>query len=198
MIKLNLGCGLHFKKGFINVDNFFTEQDMKGKKGIFKQSIFEKGAKFVKADIGALPFPDNYADYVELFNVIEHFPMRTVIDKLKEIYRVMKPKANFLILTNSMDGICADWLRMCAQPPFKPDEYINISEVIYGNQWHQGEFHQCPFTPSFLNYCLTQAGFTKGVIAIIPKHAKLPKIGSAEIRKGAVARNDLLYAEITK
>lgn len=197
-VSLNLGSGIYVRKGFINVDKAYTLEELKSKKGAFKNAIVEKGGEYIQADILHLPFKDNYADYVELLNTIEHFPMRQVIDYMKEIYRVMKPKAKLIILTNNMDGLAVDWLQMASRPPFNLKEYFEVAETIYGNQLGPGEFHCCPFTPAFLNYVLTSAGFKTGFIGILKKGSKTPTIGTIKPKKHSVCRNDLLYAEATK
>ncbi|MCK9370939.1 methyltransferase domain-containing protein [Candidatus Dojkabacteria bacterium] len=200
MVKLNLGCGIWFRKGFINVDYYIDEEEVLSKKGGAAAAIVEKGYKFVKADIKDMPFPDDYADYVELMNTIEHFPMHHVVEYLKEIHRVMKRGAKLIILTNDMTGLAIDWLQMVSNSDFNPKNYIDVAETIYGNQYGDslGELHRVPFTPVYLNYCLFNAGFTKGVIGLIPKGAPIPKVGTLKEAKGMVARNNLLVAEMEK
>jgi ubiquinone/menaquinone biosynthesis C-methylase UbiE len=201
---LNLGCGGWFRKGFINVDNYIDEEAMKkgikSKEGRYKNCIVEKDAKFVKADIKHLPFPDNYADYVELMNTIEHFPIYQVVENMKEVCRVMKPGAKLIILTNNFDGLFADWLTNVANPPFDIKEYCNIAEEIFGNQvGGEGETHKCPFNVTFMNYVLVQAGFKDGTIGILKKGTVMPMVGTVKAaNKNAVCRNDLLIAEVTK
>lgn len=196
---LNLGCGVQIKTGFINVDKFYTEKEIRGKKGSFKGADVQPGGKYVQADILHLPFKDDYADYVEMTQVIEHLPMRGIVDYLKEIRRVMKKGATLLINTNNFDGLAMDWLAMAGRTPMNLEEYISVSETIYGNQLAGGEFHTCPFNPTFMNYILTQAGFTDGKIYVLKKGDLAPTIGSVKpFKKGSVLRNDLVIAEAVK
>ena len=198
-ICLNLGCGIETKKGFINVDKFYTYEELTSKKGLFKSAVIAPGAKYVQADILHLPFKDDYADYVELINCIEHLPMRGVIDYIKEIRRVMKKGAKLLIITNNMDGLALDWLNMLAHPPFNLEEFISVSETIYGNQLAEGEVHRCPFNPTFMNVVLSSAGFMDGKVFAFTKGALCPVFGSVKpYKKGAVLRNDLVVAEAVK
>jgi len=198
---LNLGCGIWLRKGFINVDNFIDFEKLLKKEGPYKYAKIEKGAKWVKADIKNMPFPDNYADYVEMMNTIEHFPMYQMVEYLKEIHRVMKKGAKLIIMTNQFDGCAKDWIDMRLEGNFDPKKYYDVAEVIYGNQYghSEGEVHRCPFTQQFLNYILNGAGFYKGEMYTIPKGVKLPKVGTVDPpHKNSVARNDLLYAIIEK
>lgn len=198
IIRLNLGCGLETKKGFINVDSYYNEEDLKSRKGRFKNSKWYKGCKYIKADILELPFPDNYADYVELANVIEHLPFRQVLPALIEIRRVMKKGATLLVATNDWDDICLDWVGMALSKQFDINIYRNLTEVMYGNQLNEGEFHKTPFNAAFLDTNLSTAGFKKGRIVLIKRNSPIPKIGSLTIIKNAVARNSLLIAEAVK
>lgn len=196
---LNLGCGVEVKKGFINVDKFYTYEQLTSKQGIFKQAKIDKGAKYVQADILKLPFEDNSVDYIELMNVIEHLPMKQMVSHIKEIRRVMKPKAQLIILTNNMNGLAIDWLDMVNHPPFDLQQFINVAETIYGNQFAEGETHRCPFNQEFMNFVLTQSGFTEGKVVLLRKGDLCPVLGSAKpFRKDAVLRNDLVYAEAIK
>lgn len=196
-IALNLGCGLECKKGFINVDKFYTYEELTSNKGFFKQAIIDKDAKYIQADILHLPFKDDYADYVEMYNTIEHFPMKHVIDYIKEIYRVMKKGAMLRIMTNNMDGLAVDWLEMAVHT-FDIHKFYDVAETIYGNQAADGEVHRCPFTPIFLNYIITQGGFSNGKIFELRRNTEVVSFGSAKAAKDKVYRNDLLFVEAVK
>lgn len=198
-IKLNLGCGIHMRSGFINVDKFMTEKQIRSKKGWFKHAVVEPNSKFVQSDIGKMPFPDNYTDYVEMCQVIEHFPMRQIVTYMKEVYRVMKKGGRLNFTVPSFNGAVADWMYMVSNPPFNPEEYINLAEIIYGNQLSEGESHKCPLTPDFMNYVLTNAGFTKGKLYVVRKGVKVSLIKWLQpLTKNAVFRNDQIIGEIEK
>lgn len=90
MIKLNLGCGNDYRKGWINVD--FNKE--------------------VKADVYAdfakkLPFKDNYADVVLLDNVLEHIMPERYFAFLEELYRICKHGAIVHIYTPHYSGMYA-------------------------------------------------------------------------------------------
>lgn len=202
-IKLNLGCGIYVKKGWINVDKYLTEKGLKSKKGEYKNSTFEKGAKFVQADVAKMPFPDNYADLAEAHELLEHLALIEVIPAMKEIYRVLKPGGKFIAHCPSFDGLALDWLDMTVNQDLDLKQYQDIADTIYGNQVHDGEFHKTPFNVKFMNYCLVQAGFVDGVIGVYKKGIKTPKMGEFTIphdpnRGKTVLRNDTIYVEVTK
>jgi len=181
-MKLNLGCGTQQRKGFVNVDNYVD-----GKKGY----------RFVKADIRKLPFDDNSVDYVEMMSVLEHLPYRDTITTLDEIYRVMKPSAELVILTENFDGLALDWIRMCMEG-FNPQEYLKVVETIYGNQLNEGEYHKTAFNPKFLEICLRTAGFNIKSLANYPKNSPIPKFGTVPANPKMFLRSDQLLAIATK
>ena len=199
MIKLNLGSGLWLKSGFINVDKYYTEEQLRSKKGAFKNAKVEPNAKFIQADIGKLPFPDNYADYVEMNQVIEHFPVKSIATYMKEVYRVMKKGGKLVASMPNFNGIIADWIYMISNPPFNPAEYLDLAEVIYGNQLCGGEYHSCPITPEFINFILTSVGFKKGSVFIARKGTKVTEVKwLVPLQKNSVFRNDNIILEAEK
>ena len=196
MIKLNLGCGIWIKKGYITVD-LYNPDDLKNKVGSLKNCVWEKGAKYIQANIKQLPFPDNYADVVQLFEVIEHIPYSQVIYVLKEINRVMKKGGKLLITAPCMDGLIKDWLNIMTAK-FKYENYEEVMQTMYGGQTSFGEFHNGAINPQLMNYYFVKSGFTQGKMEIIPKYSPLKAFGSSKWVKGTLARNETLLAEVIK
>ncbi len=171
---MKLGSGVSLADGFINVDNYFDLKDLeegqKKKKGHFQKARVTKDTKFVRADICDLPFEDNYADYIECNDVIEHQPMRMVGVFLKEIYRVLKPGCIAGICTTNFDELARLWSINITGNKFETTEdwekYIKLSQVIYGNQAGEGEFHKVAFNPFTIAYHLQVAGFKAENIVI--------------------------------
>lgn len=75
MIKLNLGCGSDIKKEYINSD--ILGGDVKWDLTIFPW-----------------PWPDNYADEILMFHVLEHLP--DTYKTINEIRRILKPNGKFI------------------------------------------------------------------------------------------------------
>lgn len=186
-IKINLGCGIRMFPNYINVD-------ILDKKHIKKA----KGAKYVQSDIRNLPFENNYADQVEMYSVIEHFPFREITDVLKEVHRILKPGGKLIIKTDDFDDIALDWVRM-RMSNFDLAQYQNVMETAYGNQQHEGEFHKVCMTNDFLNWALVNAGFNSGTITKLPKNTPIKRVGGMfKPKKEMVYRNTQLLAEVTK
>jgi len=171
-IKLNLGCGIYVAKGWINLDKFYTKEELLNKLGGCKNAVYEEGAEYVQADICKMPFPDKYADHVEAHEVLEHLGLHQIVTALVEIRRVMKPGARFLASSPSFDGLVTDWLSLMNWPEFDPKRWFDIAQTIYGNQAGEGEFHRIPLNYQSVNFILNQAGFTKGSIGVFRAGSK--------------------------
>lgn len=178
---LNLGSGVSLSSDFINVDNYFTLEDLKqgqkSKEGNFKNARVTKDTKFVKADIFNLPFKDNYADYIECNDTIEHQPIRSIGKFLSEIYRVLKPGGKLCMSTTNFDELARLWTINITGSKFNKTEdwerYMKLSQVIYGNQASAGEYHKVPFNPIVMAYHLQVAKFKAEniVIEIFPTNS---------------------------
>ncbi len=58
-----------------------------------------KYAQFFEGDAAHMPIKNGIGDIAVFFDVIEHVPVDTEIECLKEIHRVLKPKATLLLST---------------------------------------------------------------------------------------------------
>lgn len=76
-IKLNLGCGMNHKEGYINVDKF--------------------GSPDIQHDLESFPWPweDSSVDEILLIHVLEHLGQdtETYLNIIKQIYRICKDQA---------------------------------------------------------------------------------------------------------
>jgi ubiquinone/menaquinone biosynthesis C-methylase UbiE len=162
----------------------------------------------VEGDILNLPFPDNYADVVEAHQAIEHISMENQVPAYKEIYRVMKKGGRFIMSVPSFNGLCLEFLGMeLRMSEFKPQEWYERAQEFYGIQVNEGEYHRCPQTPSWIVYCLRQAGFNqpKGMV-LFPKQGKMPKNKKFGIMATSpkpfgdttVFRHETIFVEICK
>lgn len=211
-IQINLGCGISLVKDFINVDKFMDKDKLKA--GLYgginsltgEELVVDSSCKFVQADMCELPFKDNYADYIESVDAVEHLPCHRVLLAFKEMYRVLKPGGKLVIITTDFDNLAKLWVKVIAGKPFDEktiDNFTNLMEVIYGNQQHEGEYHTVPMNPHFLGYLLMHAGFEHKKIdmRIFPMGGPVPGRKfqkTLKILKGGSARTDVLWARATK
>ncbi len=197
MIRLNLGAGGWLRAGFTNVD-LYPEDAIRSRQGFFATAKIEDGAEYVQADIRKLPFEDEYADYVEMIDVIEHISWREVVSTLVEVRRVMKIGGKLMISTVNMDGMVLEWLRLMCSPVWESERYSDCVQGIFGSQIADGELHRSPFNPRILGAVLTEAGFENPLIHVIALGSPLIPFGTIDHESGKVARFDLLRAEAVK
>lgn len=86
-MKLNLGAGNTKLDGFISVDLYDTEAD-------------------VRADITELPFDNESVDAIVCYQVIEHVPYNKSQQMFEEMYRVLKPGGSAILETPDIDVVC--------------------------------------------------------------------------------------------
>ena len=211
---LNIGSGVGLADPpFINVDNFFSLEDLKkgkGNKGSpYMNARIPKGVRFVKGDMCDLPFKDNYADYIECNDAIEHVGIYSVEKALREFLRVLKPGGKLAITTTNFNELARLWTAEVTDNLFKTQEdinkYMSLAHVIYGNQKGPGEYHRVPFNPVFMSYLLLSAGFNLKnlVISIYPTGCpdRMPQKAYAHQResfKNTVILTEMMWIEVTK
>ena len=86
-MRLNLGSGNSKIDGFISVDLYDEEAD-------------------VRADISELPFEDNSVEEIVCYQVVEHVPYNKSEQMFSEMYRVLKPGGKVTIETPNIDVVC--------------------------------------------------------------------------------------------
>jgi SAM-dependent methyltransferase len=197
---INLGCGIHLLKGFINIDSAFTRKDLEGKKGIFRDAKIDVGAQFIQADMRKLPFPDNYADYMLSHYSIEHIPLFDVADALKEWHRVLKPTGELYIATLDFDNLASLWLNQASAsvPDFDIGVYFDLAQQIYGNQITAGEYHFTPFNRPAMNHLLAVAGFPYWESKLFPQNTPYQPIKGYPKFKNTVQRFGEIHVKARK
>lgn len=210
---LNLGCGVSLAdRPFINVDNFFDKEDLErgiaAKDDMFVNARVPKDALFVRGDMRKLPFDDNYADYIECNDAIEHMAMADIIPALSEMYRVLKPGCKLALSTTNFDELARLWTLNVTGSPLNTKEQVDrcvtLSQVIYGNQAGAGEFHRSPFNPFLLGYYLQTVGFKLPniTITVFPTNSKFMTPQRAydhfTFGKETVVLTEALWAEAIK
>jgi len=134
IVRLNLGCGLDVRDGFINID------------------LYSDDPRVVGMDIRNLKLPDNIADQIIASDILEHFPHRETRSILKEWARVLKPGGNIIIR-------CPN-LRLQLQAYMRGDWNADIaSYMIFGGQTNPGDYHFVAFDHDTISAHLQATGF---------------------------------------
>lgn len=192
-LKLNLGCGGRAFSGFTNVDKYYTVKELK------ELNAHVENAEFMQADILKLPFPDNSADVIENMDMIEHLKMQAVVPALKEWHRVLKPGGELMVITIDFTGLAKHWISDVGNREFNLQTYIDWSEVIYGIQTDDGQYHKTPFTKEFMEFCLKLAGFSKSEVRIVQRGEQIPpEYRSAPEVAWMYVRSDMLIVHAWK
>lgn len=128
-LKIDLGCGRYKPKGFVGVD------------------VYPGAGIDIVADLNQrFPFPDNCAEMIRAYDVIEHLDNR--IHTMNEIWRIAKPGATVDLFVPSTDGRGA----------FQDPTHISF--------WNINSFkYYCVEHPSYLE--LNQIYGFKGAFSII-------------------------------
>lgn len=116
MKKLNLGSGNNRVDGFISVDLYDEEAD-------------------VRADICELPYPDDSVDEIVCYQVIEHVPYNKSNQMFSEMYRVLKPQGTVIVETPDIDVVCRQILEEGLQ-----DKWIYNLVGEYHRPWDKERY----------------------------------------------------------
>lgn len=186
---VNLGCGTHImrEKGvkWINIDDFELSKS--------------EDKSFLRGDIRKLPLESNSIDYIICDQVLEHMSMADVPVVLYEIRRVLKKGGRCCILVPDFEEAAKMWMGANLNVEFEPMKYKWYSEVVYGNQAHEGEFHKTPMCAGYLHYLLNLVGLTQHTITYWPTLGVVPKFpGMRPYKDSARLRNAQLGVDMIK
>jgi predicted SAM-dependent methyltransferase/uncharacterized coiled-coil protein SlyX len=140
--RLNIGCGRVKKSGYLNVDvDGSVKPDL-----VFSLDL-------------PLPFASSIFDLIEAYHVVEHVYPWTILNILKELWRVLRPGGGLAIECPSIESACA-WLLRNSQ--YGLDSQMGMW-AIYGDPNPKNPFHmhRWGYTPITLAGFLKQAGFVR-------------------------------------
>lgn len=136
MKKLNLGAGVYYKPGYVNID-------------IDEQSVAD-----VKLDIVRLPYETNSIKEIEASHILEHFDILWMPFILAEWHRVLIPGGSIYLETPHL----AKNIRRFRFQSY--NKRRNTIRFLYGIDIKEN-FHKSGYTTGFLRKALKMAGFQK-------------------------------------
>lgn len=123
MIKLNLGCGPKLLPGFINCD---------------LSGNWSKVKPDVECDVTKpLPFPDEYADEIHAYHLLEHLNRWEAPDILRDWQRVLKPGGLLVLEMPCLDKIVSLYAHALIDGT-APDQRLTIMG-LYGDPGYRNE-----------------------------------------------------------
>jgi len=130
MDRLNLGCGNKKFSDFLNVD------------------IRPEVKPDIILDISDLSqFENQTFSYILAMDILEHFPHARVWPVLTEWVRCLKIGGQIEIQVPSIDRIYKDRDKLVNN--YDGDSSLRFSQLIFGGQGYQDNFHCVFFTPEF-------------------------------------------------
>lgn len=185
-VNVNLGCGTHIvpstpSEKWINIDSY----------------IGADTPDFLQGDCREIPLESKSVDYLLADNVFEHLAMCDVVPALHEVRRVLKKGGRAVIIVPDFKAAAESWLKFDWNSAFNPHFYHYESEVIYGNQMHEGEFHKTPFCAGYFSFVLKVAGFRNVKLIGHPQFGPTPNYPGVSVPNGHL-RTAELVADIIK
>jgi predicted SAM-dependent methyltransferase len=126
MIKLDVGCGMAKREGYVGVD------------------IHPDTQADVVAPMWNLPYEADSVDEIYSSHALEHIPQDHVLPTLREWRRVIKPDGLIIIRVPDLMWICREFLN-------NPVMGWRLA-TVFGAQTHPGEFHQTGFTEGWMKH----------------------------------------------
>ena len=134
MIKLNLGCGLTYRPGYVNVD------------------LSDRSVADVSADVGDMPYAPNTVETIEAIQLIEHFDLVHSKYVLAEWFRVLKPGGTLVLETPDLKAA----LKRVSSS--KRDDRAAAVQWLFGID-SRGLLHKGGFTFELIEEVLADIGY---------------------------------------
>lgn len=137
--KVNLGCGLDKKEGFLNIDiNGFHDPDL-------------------VCDVTNLQvLPTGYYEYAMAKDVLEHIQRPRIENTLREWNRILKIGG---ILELQVPNVIGLLTLLTKKKNRSPTMQQKLLQCLFGTQAYDGDFHYCGFTDILIRKLLESTGF---------------------------------------
>ena len=143
MLKLHLGCGENYIKGYTNIDKY------SGKADIQEDAITLES------------FEDNSVDEILAEHFLEHLSRREILLALKKWNSLLKKNGLLKIEVPDFVWCLQNFLNSPEKERYSK-QYWNSGAIsaIFGMQSSPGEFHKFGFTKEYLESILFEIGFS--------------------------------------
>lgn len=96
MMRLNLGCQIHYFDSWVNIDIVGDDPNVRVD---------------LACDVSSLPYGDNSVDFIYAGHLVEHFYPDTLPVALKEWHRVLRPGGKLVVVTPDCGTVMRDYTR---------------------------------------------------------------------------------------
>jgi len=136
-LKLDIGCGEEKLLGYQSVDLYLP-------------------ADYADDICSLKSFPDNVADEVRTFHVLEHLPDQKLVLAMDNVFRILKPGGVWVIEVPDLIWVLQNFIDTpeIARWGWK-------MQTIFGLQNHEGEYHRTGFSIERLGSMLKESKFVK-------------------------------------
>lgn len=169
-MKLHMGCGTVYLKGYINIDGAPDYLSDECPTELLTQNATEFDRYYkqefctlpghVVADLKhnlmePLPFPKGFVDEIVMYQVLEHIPVYEVGKLVADIARVLRIGGAFIVSVPDIKETAK--LLAAAQTEQEEDWAIRL---LHGTQRNQWSHHFCGYVTRTLKSLLAQHGFS--------------------------------------
>jgi len=163
-LKLHLGCGRNYLKGYVNIDLPSEKQElMKAKVDIYK-------------DIRDLDYSENSVEEIRNHHLLEHFTRQEALKLLLKWRHWLKPGGFLVVETPDFEQCIKLFLKSDMKTRFK------VGRHIFGSHESDWAIHRDFWTKDKFEFILTKLGFKivdiqqfNSVLGKIPKTSPLIK-----------------------
>ena len=155
---LNAGCGTHYAQGWVNTD-------------VWESDTTKPDVKVTPGE--PYPFDDNTFDAIFLGHVIEHIKWDAVADFMKDMQRIAKPNAPFLLVGPDVFKTIERW-KSNLEPWWMVESVMEHADMNFQpdreDEWWDGAHHHWNCHEKRVESLLNGLGFTEitNVFPIIP------------------------------
>ena len=118
----------------------------------------KKGVDFIGTITDLSQFDEESVEEVYASHVFEHVLQRDVINTLKGIQRILKPKGKLYISVPDLDILC----RIFIDPKAPKEVKFHVIRMMFGGQIDDFDIHYMGWNQEFLFDHLKMAGFSGG------------------------------------
>lgn len=166
-VKINIGCGLVYKKGYVNID------------------AYDNTVADARMEAHCLEFENESAEHIECSHVLEHMGLGEAVYALSEFYRVLRPSGTLLLRTPDVEESFRAFVKS------GQDKRKLLLNWIYGID-RAGMNHKYGYPLDLVEILLKDVGFSKRRTERVGKGSHRPELRLVCTKQDTSAEKQLL------